>query len=492
MSTHNDPQEWSERIFIDGSFVRPASGQTIEVLEKATGKTLGTVGAASEADVDNAVRSSVDAAAAWAATPPHERAAIMRRAAVLFEERTELFVDCIVRETGAIAGKAHYEVSAAAGYVNEAAALATRAPGELLASAVPGRRNLLVREPVGVVGVITPWNFPLVLSVYVLAPAIALGNTVVLKPASNTPISGGALIAQVFRDAGLPDGVFNVVPGPGATGEALVRHDDVDMIHFTGSTAVGTRINQLAATSLKRVSLEMGGNNGLVILDDADIDAASSIGAWSSFHYQGQTCITASRQIVMRDVADAYIEALAAQARAIAVGDPATAAVGMGPMIDERQRDRAHQFLTDSVAMGATVVEGGTFDGLFYRPTVVTNVTREMPLYFEEIFGPIAPIVIAENEADALCLVNDTPYGLVNAVLTGDPWRGLAFAEKVHSGMVHVNDTTVLSETTVPFGGTGASGVGWPTGGDSNIDQFTEPKWISVRADMATYPYLSS
>ena len=247
--------------------------------------------------------------------------------------------------------------------------------GEILPSHSPSRVSIAERVPMGVVGAITPWNFPLILGMRVVAPALALGNTVVLKPSPETPLTGGLIIAELLAEAGLPAGVLNVVTGDQEIGERLVAHPDTAMIHFTGSSAVGSRIAEVAGKQLKRVSLELGGNNALVILEDADLEQAAMIGAWSAWHYQGQTCITAGRHIVARPLFDAYVEALAAKAAAIAVGDPARDEVGLGPMINERQRDRGHKFLTDSVAQGATIVEGGTYDGLFYRPTVVTDIT---------------------------------------------------------------------------------------------------------------------
>jgi benzaldehyde dehydrogenase (NAD) len=268
-----------------------------------------------------------------------------------------------------------------------------------------------------------------------------------------------------------------------------VAHPDTSMIHFTGSSAVGAKIAETAGRLLKRVSLELGGNNALVVLDDADLDQAAMIGAWSAWHYQGQTCITAGRHIVARGLHDAYVDALAAKARAIAVGDPFRDEVGLGPMINERQRDRAHAFLEASVAKGATVVEGGTYDGLFYRPTVVTGVTADMPLWQEEIFAPIAPIMAMDSDAEAVQLVNDSPYGLVNGVLTADEARGMRLAAQLRSGMVHVNDSTCLDEAHVPFGGMGASGLGGRAGGESNLEEFTERRWVSVQRAKSEYPY---
>ena len=478
------------KLFIDGAFVAASSGETTPVIEKATGAEMGRCAVGTSADVERAVEAAHRAQPAWAAASYEERAGLLRRVERLVEERAAEITDIIVRETGSIGGKAGYEVHASQNELFEAAGLTSRATGEILPSANTGKLSISQRIPVGVVAVITPWNFPFILGFRAVAPALALGNTVVLKPASFTPICGGQLLAELFDAAGAPAGIFNVVTGAGdMVGEPLAAHPLVNMIHLTGSTEVGIRMAEIAAAGLKKVSLELGGNNALVILDDADIETASMIGAWSSWHYQGQTCITASRQIVMRAVADQYIEALARRARAIVVGDPASGQVGLGPMISAGQRDHAHGLVEASVSQGATLVEGGTYDGLFYRPTVLSGVTPDMPVYTEEIFGPVAPITVVDTEEEALALVNATPYGLVNAVFTADATRGLAFAEKVRSGMVHVNDATPLDEAHVPFGGLGMSGAGGRSGGEANLEEFTERRWITVQRTPVHYPY---
>jgi benzaldehyde dehydrogenase (NAD) len=489
MATEVAQGPWAGRIFVDGEFREPDGGRRAPVTDKATGEELAQAGVASEADVDRAVRSAKEAQPGWAALGYDERAGLLRRVARLLEDRSAEIAALIVRETGGIPGKAEYEVAAAQGELYEAAALTSRASAEVLPSHNPGKLNLVQRVPVGVVAAITPWNFPIVLGFRVVAPALALGNTVILKPAPETPLTGALLISELFAAAGAPPGVFQGLPGDDDTGRKLVAHPHVNMIHFTGSSPVGREIAIQAAADFKRVSLELGGNNAYVVLDDADVDQASMVGAWSAFHYSGQTCITAGRHLVARDVFDDYVERIAARARGIAVGDPSSGAVGLGPMISESQVERGHKILEDSVAMGARVVEGGTHEGLFYRPTVVVDVTPEMPVWREEIFAPVAPVLAVDDDAQALALVNDTPYGLVNAVFTGSPARGLAFAEGVRSGMVHVNDSTCLDEAHVPFGGVGHSGLGGRSGGEANLEEFTERRWIGVQRTPVEYPY---
>ena len=394
-----------------------------------------------------------------------------------------------MRETGCIAGKADYEISAATSELTEAAGLASRAVGEVLPSGHAGRFSLSERIPVGLVGVITPWNFPLVLGMRVIAPALALGNAVLLKPSPETPASGGLAIAELFAAAGAPPGIFQVLPGDVEVGQRLVTHPDVSMVHFTGSTHVGRQIAREAGGLLKKVSLELGGNNALIVLDDADIEQATMIGAWSGFHYQGQTCITAGRHIVARGLADAYVEGLAKRADAITVGNTVTENVGLGPMINEHQQARAQQLLDEAVAAGARIVAGGSSEGPFFRPTVVVGVSRQTRLWNEEIFAPIAPVLVVDSDEQAVTVANDTEYGLVNSVLSASDDRGISVARQLRGGMVHVNDATPQDEALAPFGGTGASGLGGRSGGDSNLWEFTELRWLTVAGGPAHYPY---
>ena len=480
---------WQGCLFSGGEFRSPAGGGTIGVRDKASGEIFATAGLATDADVDAAAAQARAAQPGWAGQTYDQRAAVLRAAAPALADRAKSFRELIMRETGCIGGKADYEISAATSELIEAAGLASRPVGEVLPSSHPGRFSLSERIPVGLVGVITPWNFPLVLAMRVIAPALALGNAVLLKPSPETPASGGLAIAELFAAAGLPPGVLQVLPGDVEVGQRLVTHPDVAMIHFTGSTHVGREIAATASGLLKKVSLELGGNNALIVLDDADLEQATIIGAWSSFHYQGQTCITAGRHIVQRGIADAYTTALAARADAITVGNTLTEDVGLGPMINARQQERARRMLDEAVAAGARIVAGGTSDGPFFRPTVVTGVSRDSRLWTEEIFAPIAPVMVVGDDDEAVAVANDTPYGLVNSVLTGDSSRGVSLARRLRAGMVHVNDATPQDEALAPFGGVGQSGLGGRSGGDSNLDEFTERRWLTVTPGPAHYPY---
>ena len=482
-------QAWHEAMFVGGAFERPADGGTIGVRDKASGEIFATAGLATEADVDRAVAVARTAQPGWAERTYADRAALLRGVAAALSDRAKDMRELIMRETGCIGGKADYEIGAAISELTEAAALASRATGEVLPTGHAGRFSLSERLPVGLVGVITPWNFPLVLGMRVIAPAIALGNAVLIKPSPETPVSGGLAIAELFEAAGAPAGVFQVLPGDVAVGGRLVSHPDVGMIHFTGSTAVGRQIAATAGGLLKKVSLELGGNNALLVLDDADVEQATIIGAWSAFHYQGQTCITAGRHIVQRGVADAYVAGLAARAAAITLGNTVTEEVGLGPMISPRQIERARAMLDEAVAEGATIVTGGEVDGPYFRPTVVTGVSRGSRLWTEEIFAPIAPVLVVDTDDEAVEVANDTAYGLVDSVLSGNVQRGLDVARRLRAGMVHVNDATPQDEALAPFGGIGQSGLGGRSGGDSNIEEFTERRWLTINPLPAHYPY---
>ena len=484
----NRDHPWTAAIFVDGSFRPPAAGATLDVRDKSTDEVFALAGSAEPADVEAAVTSAATAQRGWAAAGYAERAAVLRKVARALEDSVDLR-ELIMRETGCIGGKADYEISAAVSELLEAAALASRPLGEVLQTSHPGRFSVSERLPVGLVAAITPWNFPLVLGMRVIAPALALGNAVLLKPSPETPASGGLAIAELFEQAGAPAGILQVLPGGEEVGRRLVEHPDVAMVHFTGSTKVGREIARTAGSLLKKTSLELGGNNALVVLDDADIEQAAMIGAWSSFHYQGQTCISAGRHIVDREVADAYLSNLTARAAAITVGNPVRDQTGLGPIINDVQLARANRLLQDAVDKGARVLTGGTSEGRFFRPTVVVDVDPTSELWTEEIFAPIAPVAVVDGIEQAVALANDTSYGLVCSVVGTDVHRATEVARRLTSAMVHVNDATPQDEATAPFGGIGSSGLGGRAGGDANLEEYTERRWRTVAGGPAHYPY---
>jgi benzaldehyde dehydrogenase (NAD) len=345
------------------------------------------------------------------------------------------------------------------------------------------------RIPVGVIGAITPWNSPSVLGMRVAAPALALGNAVVLKPDPQTPVIGGAMFEAVFREAGLPDGLLQVVVGGADVGEALVTDPSVSMVSFTGSTAAGKRVGELAGARLKKVSLELGGNNAFIVLDDADFDAAVNAGAFSSFQFQGQVCFAAGRHIVHETLATDYVEALRSKAQGLRMGDPYREDVQLGPIVNEKQVRRVADIVDRSIDGGARLVIGGGHEGLFYEPTVLADVTTQLPAWTDEIFGPVAPVTTFRTDEEAIALANQSEYGLVGAVYSRSMSRGLSIAQRIKAGMVHVNDGTLNDEATIPFGGTGLSGNGSRYGGEANLDNFTEWQWVTVRDEPPTFPF---
>jgi benzaldehyde dehydrogenase (NAD) len=478
---------WQEKVFSDGW--AKSEGGSADVVEPATGATLGRVGVAGAAEVTAAAVRAAAAQHMWAALPYTERAAVLRRAGVLWEQHAEEVADWLIREAGSIAPKAAFEVATAAQECYEAAASASQPYGEVLRTSRP-RLSVARRLPVGVVGVISPFNFPLILSIRSVAPALALGNAAILKPDQRTAVSGGLSIARIFEEAGLPEGLLHVLPGGAEAGEALVADPHVRVISFTGSTAIGRRVGELAARHLKRAHLELGGNSALIVLPGADLEKAASAGAFGSFNHQGQICMTTGRHLVHESIADQYVDLLARKAGQLPVGDPASEQVALGPIIDERQRDKIHRVVTSSVAAGARLAAGGTYEGLFYRPTVLADVTEAAPAFRQEIFGPVAPVSAFSTLEHAAALARATEYGLSLGILGGDLDAALALAEQIPCGLVHVNDQTVDDEATAPFGGVAASGTGSRFGGTSaNLEAFTETQWLTIQGSIAPYPF---
>jgi benzaldehyde dehydrogenase (NAD) len=339
------------------------------------------------------------------------------------------------------------------------------------------------------VGVISPFNAPLILSIRSVAPALALGNAVVLKPDPRTAVCGGLSLAAIFAEAGLPEGLFHVLPGGPDVGQALVADPQVPLISFTGSTAAGRAVGEAAGRHLKRVHLELGGNSAMIVLEDADLDAVISTAAWGSFFHQGQICMTTGRHLVHQSLYEEYVERLAAKADSLAVGDPHREQVHLGPIIDHAQLTKVHGLVEASTARGAKLAAGGSHDRLFYRPTVLAGVDHQTPAYAEEVFGPVAPVRSFATADEAAALASAGEYGLSLGIVTRDAARGLDLAERIPTGIVHINDQTVNDEAVAPFGGIAASGTGARFGGEANLEAFTDVRWTTVRGDVAPYPF---
>lgn len=489
MSTTTQPAlldgRW-EGLAFDGDWT--STGETVDVIEPATGEVMGRSGCATAKDVAMAAATAHRAQEDWASTGPRERAEIFRKAAGVLEADADDAALYISRETGGIAPKGQHEAREAALILHLAAGLALQPQGQVLASG-PERLSLARRAPLGVVGVISPFNFPLILSIRAVAPALAMGNAVVLKPDPQTPVSGGFLIARALEEAGLPKGLLHVLPGYAEVGEALCTDPNIEMVSFTGSPDVGRRVGELAGAHLKKVSLELGGNNALIILDDADLDLAASNAAWGAYLHQGQICMASNRIITHESVAEDVVERLVDKANHLPVGNPATEEVAIGPLINERQRDRVHSIVQDSMGAGAKLEAGGTHDQLFYRPTVLSGVRPGMRVFDEEVFGPVASVLSFASDDDAVELANTTPGSLAAAVISRSISRARALGDRLRCGMVHINDQTVNDECVNPFGGPGSAGNGTSVGALVDADLYSQWQWVTIKDEPPAYPF---
>jgi aldehyde dehydrogenase (NAD+) len=351
---------------------------------------------------------------------------------------------------------------------------------------------MAIRQPVGVVAGIAPWNAPLILSLRAVALPMACGNTTVLKPSAEAPVSGGIIFAEIFEEAGFPKGVFNVVTnGPGFSGEVgdeLIGHPKVRRLSFTGSSEVGRQIAEKAARHLKKVTLELGGNDPLIVLKDADVDYAVNAATFGRFNHQGQICMSSKRIIVERPLAARFTRKFVEKVRTLKVGDPQDPDTIIGPLINQGQVHKLHKQVQEAIKQGAKLVCGGKYDRCCYYPTVLTNVAPDMNIAREETFGPVAPIIVVEDADEAVRVANDSRFGLSAGVITGDFQKGLEIAERLESGMVHINDSSVHDEPQVPFGGMKESGYG-RHGGRAAIEEFTELRWISIQRTPRQYPF---
>jgi aldehyde dehydrogenase (NAD+) len=490
--------DWN-RLYIDGE--RGAGDrETLAVENPATRERIAEVPRGTVDDVDEAYETAARRQSEWADRPPQKRAQVVSTAVELVEEHRDEILDLLAAESGSTKVKGNAELRTALGMMRESASFPFRDGGTVKDSVVPGKENLVKREPAGVVGVISPWNFPFHLSMRAVAPALALGNAVVLKPASNTPITGGLLLARLFEAAGLPDGLLNVVPGKGSDiGDAVAGDERASVIAFTGSTAVGRNVAKQAVDTLAYPAMELGGNNPHVVLDDADLDRAIDAGAFGTFLHQGQICISINRHLVHESLYDEYVERLAERAAELPIGAPTEDDDAViGPIIDEGQRDQMLQYVDESVESGATLETGGKVadvdgaaegdESLFVEPTVLSGTTNDASAACHEHFGPIAPVIPFSDDEEAIELANDVEQGLAASVHSSDRERAETVADAIDAGMVHINDQPVNDEPHVPFGGMKASGIGRFNDGYI-VDELTVPKWVSVQRDPREYPF---
>ncbi len=463
-----DAGRWHGRAFF--ADWQTTVGGVADVRDSATGAIIAAVGIGGAADIACAASEARQAQKAWAKELPTTRARILNKAADLLEANAAELIPWIMQESGSIQPKAGIEIEHGALFIRHAATLATQPTG-LLLPAMDNRVNYARRVPHGVVGVISPFNFPLVLSVRAIAAALAFGNTVVHKPDPRTPITGGIIIARIFEEAGLPAGVLHVVPGGAEAGEALCSDENIAMVSFTGSAKAGSRVGELCGKHLKKVQLELGGKNAIVVLEDADLDIAASNCAWGTFLHQGQICMATGLIIAHESVVEGITERLVGKATHLPVGDPSSGQVALGPIISDGQVAAIQKVVDDAVAKGAKLLAGGKSEGRYYQLTVLSGVRAGMLAFEEEIFGPVACIVAFKTDAEAVELANISDYGLAAGVISANFGRAMALGEQLHVGQLHINDQTVNGGPFAPFGGRGRSGNGTRIGGPADIER---------------------
>lgn len=480
------------QMYIDGEWVDAIGGDVYDDFNPYTGEVFAKVPAGRREDARRAVEAAREAFPSWSQSLPAQRQALFLKAADILEKKQMEVVAILAAETGCTFGFAMFQTQFTPGLLREAAAQVHAPTGEIIPGNLPGGFNMAVRQPVGVVAGIAPWNAPLILSLRSICMPIAYGNTAILKPSTESSVAGGVVIAEVFHEAGFPKGVFNLVTngpdGSEAMGDAFVENPDVRRINLTGSSAVGRKLAEKAGRYLKRVALELGGQNPMLVLKGADIDAAVNAAAFGGFLHQGQICMSTRRIIIDRSMAPAFTEKLVNKVSAFKVGDPKEQDTIIGPLINRRQLDRVAQSVAAAVQDGAEVLCGGRAQGPCYPPTILTGVKKGSPFACEETFGPVVSVVAVDNEAEAVSWANDTMYGLSASVFTHDFSKGLAIAKQIESGIVHINDQTVHDEPQIPFGGVKDSGWG-RFGGRAALEEFTELRWISAQLAPRQYPF---
>jgi vanillin dehydrogenase len=480
----------TQQLLIGGEWRPAGSGATYEQHFPYTGEVIGTAAAASRDDARAAVEAAQAAFGEWSQSAPGLRRKILLKASDLLLERAPQIAATVTEETGGIFGWGMFNCDLAAGMLREAAAQAYGLIGDVIPSDIPGKLAMGVRAPAGVVVAIAPWNAPVILATRSVATPLAYANTVVLKASEICPRTHAA-VASALQDAGLPPGVLNFVTNApqdaGDVVDELIVHPATRRINFTGSTRVGRIIAEKAGRNLKRVLLELGGKAPMIVLADADLERAAAAASFGSFFHQGQICMSTERIVVDHSVADALAEKLAVRASALSVGDPRQPDTQIGPLVNQAAVERVSELVRDAVDKGAKALSGGEANGTCFPPTVLLGVTPEMRVYGEESFGPLASLVTVDGPDEAVRVANDTEYGLSAAVFSENVPGALELAQRIESGICHVNDTTVQDEPQMPFGGVKASGFG-RFGGRAALEEFTELRWITVQDTARHYP----
>ncbi|MES1964457.1 aldehyde dehydrogenase family protein [Psychrobacter sp. AH5] len=491
ISNQQQPYSDFDLQYIAGEWVKGQDNSVNTDNNPFSGETLVEIQQATETQLDEAYKAAQKAQKQWAKTLPSERASLLYKVVEILDKRQDEIVDWLIKESGSTRIKAMVEFGSARAITIEAATFPNRVHGEIRPSNIPDKQNFAYREPIGVIAVISPWNFPLHLTQRSIAPALALGNAVVLKPASDTPITGGLLLAKIFEEAGLPKGLLNVVVGAGSEiGDAIVTHDIPSFVSFTGSTSVGKHIGELAngGDMIKSVALELGGNNPFVVLADADLDNAVKAAVFGKFLHQGQICIAINRIIVEDAVYDEFVQRFVEHVKTIKVGDPSDKDTAIGPIINQDQLESLKDKIAKANKQGAKTLLSGEIKGQLVPPHIFSEVTKDMDLFRNEIFGPLVGIVRAKDEDEALELANDTEYGLSSSVFTTDMEKGLRFARGIRAGMTHVNDITVNDESNAPFGGEKNSGIG-RFNGEWVLEEMTRLHWVSYQHQPRDYAF---
>jgi aldehyde dehydrogenase (NAD+) len=453
------------------------------------GETVAEFAAADRADIDEAYEAAAEAQRPWAEVNAYQKRTVFEDAARIVAQRRDEITALIIAEVGGTALKAHFEIGLVIDALKEAATIPLRIAGSIVPSPVADTENFVYRRPLGVVGVISPFNFPFFLSMKGVAPALAAGNGVVIKPHEETPITGGTLLASIFSEAGLPAGLLNVtVTEIPVIGDHFLEHPIPRALIFTGSTTVGRHVGEVAARHFKKAILELGGNSAFIVCDDADLEYAVDAAVFSRFTHQGQICMSANRILVHSSVAEEFKERFVGKVAALTVGDPADPATIVGPLINSRQVAALEGKVDDAIAAGAHALLRGATEGNVLSPVVLDGVSVTDPIARDELFGPVVLIMEFDTDDDAVAMANDTDFGLSGAVHTRNIMRGMAIARRIDTGMVHVNDSTIADEPIVPFGGEKHSGIGRLNGFES-IAELTATQWVSVNHGRRVYPY---
>lgn len=474
-------------MLINGKWVDAVSGEMFDDFNPYTQELYARVAKGGEKDAKIAMAAAYEARKQWSLTSPQERAKVLSTAAGLLGEKIQEFAEILTNEGGGTFGKAMFEIFQTIDLLQTAAGDCKRISGETFQTD-SNKISMTILSPKGTVVAISPWNFPLILSMYKVAYGLGTGNTVVLKPASETPVIG-LKIGELFEKAGLMPGALNIVTGPGKVlGDALIGSEYCSLVTLTGETVTGRHVAKKAAENLKEYILELGGKNPLIILSGTDMDFAVNTAAFSTFLHQGQICMSTGRIIIEEQMAGEFAEKLAAKAATLPKGDPSRPETVVGPLINDKQVKQVDSLVQDAVNKGAGLLCGGRYEGRVYDPTVLMNVTPDMKIYYEETFGPVASIITVKDEKEALKTANDTIYGLSAGVLTPDIHKALYLAQGLEAGMVHVNDSSIDADACCPFGGFKGSGRG-REGGRYSVEAYSDIKWVTIQKDVKAFPF---